>query len=398
MVAMKNQWIVALIVVTFFYGGCASQPHRPPTPAAPQPAAAKKHRTAEIEKSAKEVPPAAIESHSQENKPSMTTKTTRPAIVSNGPAEKTAGSGSSSWKQVRPSGSAPPKTGSGAKAAGFNAAHHQAPTPADAPKKRPMVISTAPAQKRAASHPVRSSKVAVAKPAPATKKPSVPQGPKKRTPASGGQTAASSNAASKTAPSKPSPADDRKTATADKKAKQRADKDAKTQLAMITKRPPPGALDRDVGKWNYDELHLPRTLPGGWVLDIRPDQLGSERRCVLYSAKKPIFDGYENSWVRLQVTTDAIVVNTDSFVDRSYSGQGLRIDNGKLMPFMPALLNKKSTYTKKPALAAMANGKTLTVSLGFWPTWPVTKTQSVSIDLSGFKGAYAALKACSAAQ
>jgi hypothetical protein len=398
MVAMKNQWIVALIVVTVFYGGCASEPHRRPTPVATKPVVVEKNRPAKIDKSAKELPPAAVESHSRENEPSVATQTTRPVNVSNGPAEKTAETGSSSRQQVRPSGTEPPKTGAAAKVAGLNAVRQPAPTPADAPKKGPMVISTAPTQERAASHPVRRSTVAVAKPAPATKKPSVPKSAQKRSPASGGQTATSSTTALKTAPSKPSPDDGRKAGKADKNAEARADTDSGTRLAMITKRPPADALDRDVSTWQYDELHLPRTLPGGWVLDIRPDQLGSDRRCVLYSAKKPIFDGYENSWVRLQVTTDAIVVNTDSFVDTSYSGQGLRIDNGKLMPFMPALLNKKSTYTKKPALAAMANGTTLTVSLGFWPTWPVTKTQSVSIDLSGFKRAYAALKACSAAQ
>jgi hypothetical protein len=259
--------------------------------------------------------------------------------------------------------------------------------PRGEPTKRlaanPIVESDASAALKVASKPDLRPKVTVAESAPATKKASVPKSPEPQTQTSSKQTASRTDT-SNTVPSKLSPDEGKKAEKADQKVKERADTDSETLLAMKT--------------WVFDEEHLPRTLPGDWVLDIRPDQLGNDRRCLLYSARKSIFDGYDDSWIRLQITTDAIVVNTDSYVDTSYPEQGLRIDNGKLIPFMPSLLNKKTAYTKRPAQAVMANGTTLTVSLGFWPTWPVTRTQSVSIDLTGFNRAYSALKACSAAQ
>jgi hypothetical protein len=174
--------------------------------------------------------------------------------------------------------------------------------------------------------------------------------------------------------------------------------DPETQIAMITPESRERSLGADLSKLQYDEEHLPRTFPGGWVLDIRADQLGNDRRCVLYSNKTPMFDGYENSSIKLQITTDAVVVNADSNLDASYPEQGLRVDGGTLVPFIDSLLTERSTHTRKPVQLAMSNGSSLTVSLGFWPTWPVTKTQSVSIDLSGFERAYSALKACAAAQ
>lgn len=202
----------------------------------------------------------------------------------------------------------------------------------------------------------------------------------------------------------PVPPETRETATTEKRDKIPTEvgsglqADTETQLASVPKEPEGDTIDVEMSSWIFDELHLPKNLPGGWVLDIRSDQLGGDRRCLLYSGKEPIFDGYDNSWIRLQITTDAVVVNANSNLDISYPGQGLRVDNGDLMPFNSGLLNKKTTYIKKANLASMLEGRTCTVSLGFWPTWPVTSTQQVSIDLAGFKHAYAALKACSAAQ
>lgn len=175
--------------------------------------------------------------------------------------------------------------------------------------------------------------------------------------------------------------------------------DAEPQIAMITKESQRDrSLEPDLSTLKYDEEHLPQTFSGGWVLDIRADQLGNDRRCVLYSGKSAMFDGYEDSWIRLQVTTDAIVVNSESNLDPSYPNQGLRVDGGALAPFVDSLLTDRSAYTKKPVQLAMAKGSRLSVSLGFWPTWPVTKTQTASLDLTGFERAYAALKACTAAQ
>lgn len=176
--------------------------------------------------------------------------------------------------------------------------------------------------------------------------------------------------------------------------------DNEPKLAMIDKIEEPAvetSVESKLKGIEYDEDHLPIKLDGGWVLDIRPDQMGNDRRCLLYSKKTPIFDGRDTTSIRLQVTTDAIVVNSDANIDTSYPGLGMRVDSGKLMPFDPNLLNERTIRIVEPVQVAMTQGSKLNVFLGFWPTWPVTETQSTTIDLTGFKNAFSALKACSAA-
>jgi hypothetical protein len=407
--AMKYQWIIKFIVMMALLGGCASQPQRPPTPAATRPVGVEKHRSAVDVPPAKKTPPAAVESHPPEISPLGADQTSQQAQVSSDNSKTPASTDLPPQKPARRLGSTPAfKPESVPETAESKTVPNQPLEPTVKPKQNPaagpIAKSSASASTEGTSHPARHAKAAVAEPAPVTKKPSVTKNKPLPVPTPDGHTTAPRTAASKATPSRPSSTEHKDATKADLKVKDRAQADSKsksrtkTQLGMIKRRPPADTLNRDMSTWVFDEEHLPRTLAGGWVLDIRPDQLGNDRRCLLDSTKKPIFDGYDKSWIRLQITTDAIVVNTDSNVDTSYPKQGLRIDKGELVPFRPNLLDKKTTYTRKPALAAMANGKTLTISLGFWPTWPVTKTQFISIDLAGFKGAYTALKACTAAK
>ena len=169
---------------------------------------------------------------------------------------------------------------------------------------------------------------------------------------------------------------------------------AETRLAMLTKPAPVAPSGPDISKLSFELEHLPVSFPGGWQLDKRPDQVDGEVRCLLYSPKLAMFDGYDKSRVQLQVTTRAVVVKADSNLDVSYPYQGLRIDSGSLAAFEPQLLNENAALTRKPVQAAMASGRQLTVALGFWPTWPMTKTQELKVDLNGFAKAYQALQAC----
>jgi hypothetical protein len=167
------------------------------------------------------------------------------------------------------------------------------------------------------------------------------------------------------------------------------------QVAMIVKSEPSKGAEPVVGKLIFDDAHLPMTFPDGWVLDRRRDRLDGTTRCLLLSPKQPIFDGYEQSRVQLQVTTHALLIMADSNVDASYPHQGVRVDNGALVPFRHKLVDKRSAVASGPVQSSMAAGRKLTVALGFWPTWPVTKTQQTTFNLTGFGTAYAALQACS---
>lgn len=159
--------------------------------------------------------------------------------------------------------------------------------------------------------------------------------------------------------------------------------------------PPP---TKDFSHLVFDERILPMPLDRGWRLDRQRDIVDGTARCVLLSPAVTIFDGYYPAKMWLRINPVRAWVKTDSNIDISYPGQGLRVDGGTLAPFAKELLDEQTAYTDASVLHGMAGGHTLTVALGFWPTWPKTKTQTARFDLAGFANAYAALQACSQQQ
>lgn len=161
---------------------------------------------------------------------------------------------------------------------------------------------------------------------------------------------------------------------------------------------PAAPATRDFSQLVFDDRILPMSLDHGWLLDRQPDLVDGTTRCVLLSPMVTIFDGYYPAKMWLRVNPARAWVTSDSKIDTSYPKQGLRVDGVALAPFAEELVNEQTAYTEDPVLPTMAEGHTLTVALGFWPTWPKTKTQTASLDLAGFANAYAALRACSKQQ
>ncbi|EAR20957.1 hypothetical protein [Nitrococcus mobilis] len=161
---------------------------------------------------------------------------------------------------------------------------------------------------------------------------------------------------------------------------------------------PPAPPTKDFSHLVFDDRILPMALDHGWRLDRQRDVVDGAPRCMLLSPAVTIFDGYYPAKVWLRINPVRAWVKTDSNIDNSYPGQGLRVDGGALAPFAKKLLDEQTTYTDASVLHGMAEGRTLTVALGFWPTWPKTKTQTARLDLAGFANAHAALQACSQQQ
>jgi hypothetical protein len=177
-----------------------------------------------------------------------------------------------------------------------------------------------------------------------------------------------------------------------------ADPVEQTQVALLSKVPEPVRDEPDLSKLKFDIEHLPMTLAGGWRLDRRRDRVDGKERCLLYSPKQPLFDGYDLSAVQLEISSQYVTVRADSNIDTSYPNTGLQVDARGRVPFESTLVNERTVYTSKPVQLAMAQGSTLKVGLGFWPTWPVTRTQYATFDLDGFGSAYRALQACTQQQ
>ncbi len=144
------------------------------------------------------------------------------------------------------------------------------------------------------------------------------------------------------------------------------------------------------------EDKLPMQFGSSWVLDKKRGYLSNKPQCLLSSVQKKFYDGYDNAKMSLQLSTTALIIKTDSEIDLTYPEVGIYIDNNPVFLF-DKVANKRYTLNRKnisELTALMKTAKKINIKLGFWPTWPQTKTSSVTFSLQSFAKALAALKAC----
>lgn len=135
---------------------------------------------------------------------------------------------------------------------------------------------------------------------------------------------------------------------------------------------------------------LPMTIRGQWVLSALGDT------CSLSSVSIPFDDGQGMSKLQLVLTTQHWLVKTQSDIDLSYSGTGLTVDDDKHFPIDRLVRESDLMFTKEYAAItdAFIAGKSLRVTLGFWPTWPVTETKAITVPVQHFATAHQAWKQC----
>ncbi len=163
----------------------------------------------------------------------------------------------------------------------------------------------------------------------------------------------------------------------------------------VTPRKAPAFTRVDI--MHLDLESLPLSFGTQWSLDRRLNPVTKKTQCILTSETVNIPDGYATTDVQVLLTFDSIYVSADSNIDLKYPGTGIRIGEDTLHPF--DRLFKETTAIVSgddvPALyARMASSPGMVVSLGFWPTWPITETRSVSYTLADFQTAILALRAC----
>jgi len=139
-----------------------------------------------------------------------------------------------------------------------------------------------------------------------------------------------------------------------------------------------------------DLSSLPLSIQGQWTLDR------DESRCTLQSAIQRVEDGQGGTRISLWLTATEMSFLTESDIDLSYTGTGITIDGGRHFDLETVERRTNPSFSKQRSalLGAMKNAQTLELSLGFWPSWPVTHTYSVSFPLQHFATAYAAWESC----
>lgn len=135
---------------------------------------------------------------------------------------------------------------------------------------------------------------------------------------------------------------------------------------------------------------LPLNIGGEWTLGASGDF------CTLSTLPVRFDDGQGMSRLQLVFTPQNWLVKTQSDIDMSYSGTGLTVDEGRHFPLEQLVRDTDLMFTKDYAAMteAFMAARRLDIALGFWPSWPVTETKTITISLQHFARAHRAWKSC----
>lgn len=135
---------------------------------------------------------------------------------------------------------------------------------------------------------------------------------------------------------------------------------------------------------------LPITIQNTWVLS------SSQSHCKLQTRPVKMDDGAGSTPVFLELTDEAWIIATKSDIDLSYQNTGLFLDNGVHIPLETLVKDTNIAISaQKSALTdGLKTASTLQVTLGFWPTWPVSETHTHTLPVAHFPQALAAWETC----
>ncbi len=141
---------------------------------------------------------------------------------------------------------------------------------------------------------------------------------------------------------------------------------------------------------------LPLLIDETWHLDIVRDDKSDRMACLIRSQGITIDDGHGGTSLEFQISEHEIAVKTDSNIDISYEYDGVKVDRNKLVE-IDYIRGQQSAVFKidpKRFIQNIEKAKLLKIQLGFWPTWPMTKTQSATLNVSNLTQAAHLLSRC----
>ncbi len=135
---------------------------------------------------------------------------------------------------------------------------------------------------------------------------------------------------------------------------------------------------------------LPITVENTWIIR------GEGQSCSLNTLTLKLDDGQGATPVSLSLSADSWWLRTQSDIDTSYSDTGLSLDNGQHFELENVVKDTSIQFVKqRQALTdALQDASSMTVSLGFWPTWPVTQARSIQFSVQHFPAAFAVWQLC----
>ncbi len=138
----------------------------------------------------------------------------------------------------------------------------------------------------------------------------------------------------------------------------------------------------------------PPAAYAGWSLGETPPGM---KGCILETDEISLFDGYQDTRLRLTLGDGALRVKTDSNIDISFNDVGLAVD-GKEFIAADAVVDEKDVLFSSGTEALVEQfirGNSVILYLRFWPTYPATQRYEARFSLAGFTRAYNDYQGCS---
>lgn len=127
-----------------------------------------------------------------------------------------------------------------------------------------------------------------------------------------------------------------------------------------------------------------------WQVVIAKDPVSKQSTCLLISSTKHTDDGQTSTPIKLIYNGEIFITTTDSNIDPRYADVGLQVDDNSRHTI--DRLFKKTDAIFETDVERIRDefkrGLNAKLILGFWPTWPVTKSYAIDFDLRGFTKAY----------
>jgi len=138
---------------------------------------------------------------------------------------------------------------------------------------------------------------------------------------------------------------------------------------------------------------LPLAAQAGWTVT---DAGAGKAGCVLESEEISLFDGYADTRLRLSVADGVLRVRTESNIDFSFDDVGLEVDGKGFIPADGVVDEKAVLFSSgmDTVIDQFIHGRTATLYLRFWPSYPATQRYTARISLIGFTRGYSDFQAC----
>lgn len=139
---------------------------------------------------------------------------------------------------------------------------------------------------------------------------------------------------------------------------------------------------------------VPLAAHAEWfVVDATPGTTG----CALETGELSLFDGYQDTRMRLSVANGELRVKTESNIDFGFNDVGLAVDGKDFIPADAVVDERQVLFSSgmDVVIEQFIRGHSVTVYLRFWPSYPATQRYEARFSLMGFTRAYNEYTVCS---